>query len=140
MLWVFGAVLGCSGQPGDTQPGSASGRQDQHAAGQLQFAYVTNGTATFWTIAEAGAQAAARDFNVACEVRMPTEGIAHQKQIIEDLLTRGVDGIAVSPIVTRLFRIGIAIRLIGSFGTGRFSLCGGMARPVPSRDPLLRHL
>jgi ribose transport system substrate-binding protein len=29
---------------------------------------------------------------------MPAEGIADQKRIIEDLLTRGVDGIAISPI------------------------------------------
>ena len=61
-------------------------------------AYVTNGIASFWVIAEKGARAAARDFNVNVEVRMPPKGAADQKRMIQDLLTRGIDGIAISPI------------------------------------------
>lgn len=63
-------------------------------------AYVTNGIASFWTIAEAGAKAAGKDFDAQVEVRMPTSDspIANQKRILEELLTMGVDGIAVSPI------------------------------------------
>jgi ribose transport system substrate-binding protein len=48
-------------------------------------------------IAEKGAQDAARKFNVDVQVIMP-DGANDQKQKIEDLLTRGIDGIAVSPI------------------------------------------
>lgn len=62
--------------------------------------YVTNGIASFWTIAEAGAHAAGKDFDAQVEVRMPPSDspIANQKRMIEELLTLGVDGIAVSPI------------------------------------------
>ena len=62
--------------------------------------YVTNGIASFWTIAEAGARAAGKEFDAQVEVRMPTSdsAIANQKRMIEELLTMGVDGIAVSPI------------------------------------------
>jgi len=35
---------------------------------------------------------------VDAQTLMPAEGISDQKRIIEDLLTRGVEGIAVSPI------------------------------------------
>jgi len=62
-----------------------------------RFAYVTNGVAEFWNIAEAGAQQAGRDFGVEVSVLMPGS-LTHQKQMMEDALTRGVDGIAVSPI------------------------------------------
>jgi ribose transport system substrate-binding protein len=59
---------------------------------------VTNGVASFWMIAEKGAEAGGLDFNADVDVLMPAEGITQQHQMIEDLLTRGVDGIAVSPI------------------------------------------
>lgn len=61
-------------------------------------AYVTNGVASFWVIAESGVQKGGKDFDADVEVLMPAEGISDQKRMIEDLLTKGVDGIAVSPI------------------------------------------
>ena len=61
-------------------------------------AYVTNGIASFWVIAEKGARAAAKDFDVKLEVRMPPKGTADQKRMVQDLLSRGIDGIAISPI------------------------------------------
>lgn len=71
--------------------GGASGEKPR-------VAYVTNGVASFWDIAAAGAKAAGEKFNADVDVRMPTEGISDQKRMIEDLMTRGVDGIAISPI------------------------------------------
>lgn len=68
---------------------------------KLKIAYVTNGIASFWDIAEAGAVQAGSDLGVEVLVRMPTtEGgrVANQKRMIEELLTGGVDGVAVSPI------------------------------------------
>ena len=62
------------------------------------IAYVTNGVDSFWVIAEAGAKAGGKKYDADVEVHMPSEGVAHQKRIIEDLLVRGIDGIAVSPI------------------------------------------
>lgn len=65
---------------------------------RIKVAYVTNGLAAFWTIAEAGAQAGAKEFDVDCQVLMPPNGIGDQKQMIEALLANGIQGIAVSPI------------------------------------------
>ena len=67
-------------------------------SGKKKVAYVTNGVASFWTIAAAGVKAGAEKFGVDAETLMPVEGISDQKRMIEDLLTRGVDGIALSPI------------------------------------------
>jgi ribose transport system substrate-binding protein len=61
-------------------------------------AYVTNGIASFWVIAEAGAKKAGEDFAANVEVRMPPEGVPDQQRMIEELLVTGVEGIAVSPI------------------------------------------
>lgn len=70
------------------------------AGARPQIAYVTNGAARFWTIGAAGAMAGAEVFDVDCDVRMP-DGSVDQQRILEDLVTRGVDGIAVSPIDPR---------------------------------------
>jgi len=77
---------------------SVSCTDETGEAGQKRFGFVTNGVADFWTIAEAGALAGAEEAGVEAEVLMPAGGITNQKQMLEDLLTRGVDGIAVSPI------------------------------------------
>ena len=61
-------------------------------------AYVTNGIASFWTIAEAGCKAAAKDLGVECLVRMPPDGAGDQKRMLEELINMDVGGIAVSPI------------------------------------------
>jgi len=66
--------------------------------GRIKVAYVTNGVASFWVIAEAGARSGATEADVDVEVLMPAEGISDQKRMIEDLITKGVNGIAVSPI------------------------------------------
>ncbi|MEE2971852.1 MAG: sugar-binding protein [Planctomycetota bacterium] len=63
-----------------------------------RVAYVTNGVADFWTIAQAGAEAGGEAFDVEVEVLMPTGGVTDQKRMIEDLITKQVAGIAVSPI------------------------------------------
>ncbi|HEX9792922.1 MAG TPA: sugar-binding protein [Planctomycetota bacterium] len=78
------ALAACSGD---------AGGQDE-----IQLAFVVNGPASFWTIAERGVAAAEADFNVRCDVRVPAQGVVDQKRIVEDLLTRNVDGIAISPI------------------------------------------
>lgn len=63
-----------------------------------KLAFVTNGVAPFWDIAAKGALQAQADFSVEVDVVMPSGGITDQKDKIEDLVTREVDGIAVSPI------------------------------------------
>lgn len=76
-----GVFLGCS--PSDS--------------GSTGFAYVTNGIDPFWNVAGAGARAAATEFGVTVDLIYPTD-IVDQKQKLEDLLVRGVGGVAISPI------------------------------------------
>jgi ribose transport system substrate-binding protein len=73
-------------------------RQDNAPGSNIRLAYITNGVASFWTIAKFGAEAAGKELGVKVSVHMPAEGIVDQKRIVEDLLTRGVDGIAISLI------------------------------------------
>ncbi len=72
---------------------------DRPNADTPRVAFVPNGPASFWDIAKAGAMKAGRDLKCEVDVRIPEGGKAEsQKQIIEDLVTRDFDGIAVSPI------------------------------------------
>ncbi|HUJ09182.1 MAG TPA: sugar-binding protein [Verrucomicrobiae bacterium] len=67
---------------------------------KLRLAFVTNNAADFWAIARAGCEKAASELpNVTLEFRIPSDATAAtQKNIVEDLLANGVDGIAISPI------------------------------------------
>src|SRR5437868_11597588 len=67
-------------------------------SGKLTIAYVTNGIDPFWTIAEKGATDAAAKFDINLKVIMPPGGMDDQKRMVEDLLARGVQGVAISPI------------------------------------------
>ena len=88
------ALTGC-GSPDDSasNPDGTGGTEKR-----IKVAYVTNGIAPFWTIAEAGALAGAKEFDVDCQVLMPPDGLSDQKRMIESALANGIDGIAISPI------------------------------------------
>jgi ribose transport system substrate-binding protein len=73
--------------------GQRSGTSDDVTVG-----YITNGISDFWVIAEKGATDAAEELGVNVSVLMPPEGVGDQKRMIQDLLARNIDGIAVSPI------------------------------------------
>lgn len=60
--------------------------------------YVTNGIASFWVIAEKGANDGADEFNANVTVQMPANGVEDQKRMCQDMLAQGIDGIAISPI------------------------------------------
>ncbi|MEM7785981.1 MAG: sugar-binding protein [Planctomycetota bacterium] len=63
------------------------------------IAFVTNQIASFWNIAEVGVKDGGEDFDVNVDVRFPSEATAtKQKQIVEDLLSSGIDALAISPI------------------------------------------
>jgi ribose transport system substrate-binding protein len=77
--------------------GCNRGSESTGSSAAPNFAFITNGVAGFWEIAESGARAAGRDLGVQVTVIMPN-GMTDQTRKIEDLLIRGTDGIAVSPI------------------------------------------
>jgi ribose transport system substrate-binding protein len=66
----------------------------------LHLAFVTNNAAPFWTIARKGTEQAEKELdNVSVDFLIPDQATAaEQKTIIDDLLAKGVDGIAMSPI------------------------------------------
>jgi len=70
-----------------------------HQNSKPKIAVITNCAVDFWTIAGKGAKAAAKDFNADVDFRMPSfPSAAEQHRIVEDLLAKGVQGIAISPI------------------------------------------
>ena len=66
----------------------------------LRLAFVTNNSADFWTIARRGMEKADAELpDVEAEFRITADGTAaEQQRIVDDLLTKGVDGIAISPV------------------------------------------
>jgi len=65
-----------------------------------KLAFVTNNAADFWTIARKGCEQADSELaNVDVEFRIPSDGTAaEQRRIVDDLLAKGVSGVAISPV------------------------------------------
>ncbi len=76
----------------------ACGKKD--SAGKAKIGVVTNCTADFWTICEAGAKKAAEENNVELQFRQPEKNFDAkvQMEIVEAWAKQGLDGIAVSVI------------------------------------------
>ncbi len=68
---------------------------------RLRVAFVTNANVPYWHLGKAGALAAAKDFDVEVEFRMPNvPSVGEQERVVEDLLIKGCDGIAIAPVDT----------------------------------------
>jgi ribose transport system substrate-binding protein len=64
-----------------------------------RLAFITNNAADFWTIARKGTEKADAELQDATvEFRLGDGTAAAQKRIVDDLLAKGVDGIAISPV------------------------------------------
>ena len=97
----------------------ACGKKDPAAAGKIKIGVVTNCTADFWSICEAGANKAAAEHNVDLQFRQPEKAFDAkvQMEIVEAWAKQGLDGIAVSVIdpdgpTEDLTRIGKKVPLI----------------------------
>jgi ribose transport system substrate-binding protein len=66
----------------------------------LTLAFVTNNSSAYWIKARQGCDQAVKELtNVKVDFRIPSDAsAAGQKQIVQDLLARKIDGIAISPI------------------------------------------
>src|SRR6187431_2028272 len=83
----------------------STGCRSQESAGTggaktLKVAFVTNNSADFWTIARRGVEKADQELpDVEAEFRLTADGTAaEQQRVVDDLLTKGVDAIAISPV------------------------------------------
>lgn len=65
-----------------------------------KLAFVTNNASDFWTIARKGTEKAAAELpNTEIEFRINPDGTAaEQQRVVEDLLAKGINGIAISPV------------------------------------------
>src|SRR5256714_6183445 len=76
-----------------SQPSGRTGKKHR-------LAFVTNNASDFWTIARKGTEKAAADIpTIEVEFRIPSDGTAaEQQRVIDDLLAKGIEGIAISPV------------------------------------------
>jgi len=66
---------------------------------KVKIAFLTNSIDPFWKLAEEGCKKAAPVFNAEVKVLMPPEGkVEEQKQMVEQQLALGLQGLAISPI------------------------------------------
>lgn len=65
-----------------------------------KLAFVTNNASDFWTIARKGTEKAAAEIpDITVEFRInPDNTAAEQQRVVDDLLAKGIDGIAISPV------------------------------------------
>jgi ribose transport system substrate-binding protein len=71
------------------------------AAGKrYKLAFVTNNASDFWTIARKGTEKAAAELpNTEIDFRIDSDGTAaEQQRIVDDLMAKGVNGFAISPV------------------------------------------
>jgi len=88
-----------SSSSSNSKAGSASRVHTVPAGTPLKLAFVTNNASDFWKIAAAGVHKYEQEAGVKVDIKMPPTGtVAEQKQILENLLSQGYNGIAISVI------------------------------------------
>ncbi|MGH7975153.1 MAG: substrate-binding domain-containing protein [Limisphaerales bacterium] len=90
-LALFFSGCGKKENSAESTPGSAPAKK-------LKLAFVSNNAANFWTVARSGCEAAAKELgDVNLDFRITASGgSAEQRTILDDLVAKGTDGIAVS--------------------------------------------
>jgi len=104
-LFAIGIValfaVGCSKDDSSSTASGSSGNTSASSDKKpLQLAFVTNNASDYWTIARKGVEKAEKeDPTLTVDFKMPANGTAaEQKEIFDDLLTKGTQGIAISPV------------------------------------------
>lgn len=95
------AIAGC-GSGGDAaggNEGTGGGDGKSASGGPIKLAFVTNNSSDFWTIARKGTEKAkAENPNLQIDFILPDGTAADQRRVLDDLLAKGIDGIAISPV------------------------------------------
>ena len=83
-----------------TNPGTNSTTTNTGAGGKHKLAFVTNNASDFWAIARKGTEKAAKEIpGIEVEFRITSDGTAaEQQRVVDDLLAKGIHGIAISPV------------------------------------------
>lgn len=92
VLCAAALIAGCGKNNNETAQSNAGSKK------KFKLAFVSNNAANFWSFARAGCNAAAKELgNVDVDFRITASGgSAEQTTILNDLVAKGVDGIAVS--------------------------------------------
>ena len=88
-----------------TQPAAATKREVHKGpdSGTIKLAFVTNNSSDFWNIAQKGLDKFSKEakdagWNVQIDMKRPDGTTQDQNRILDDLVTNGYNGIAISPI------------------------------------------
>ena len=105
LVWIaiVTVALFTACEPKSTSNNQAAQNKTSNAAPasrQHKVAFVTNNASDFWTIARKGVEKADAELDdVTADFKLPGEGTAaEQKRIIDDLVSTGIEGIAISPV------------------------------------------
>jgi ribose transport system substrate-binding protein len=114
---ILMAIAGCNPTPSETASttapdkgtpaapatGAPASPAPAEAGKKLKLAFVTNNSSDFWTIARKGTEKAQKELpNADIEFVIPSDGTASdQKRLVDDLLTKGIDGFAISPVTPK---------------------------------------
>jgi ribose transport system substrate-binding protein len=102
LVIMFAMLAGLSCQQQSTTTSTPGGNSNGTTASgkDIKLAFVTNNASDYWTIARKGVEKADGELaDVSVEFKLPGEGTAaEQKRIIDDLISTGVNGMAISPV------------------------------------------
>jgi ribose transport system substrate-binding protein len=92
------ANAGSTGSVSTTSSPGSGGAGDANKP--VEIAFITNNASDYWTIAHKGTDKAMADMpGVKVDFEIPDDGTAaKQKEIIDDMISKGVQGIAISPV------------------------------------------
>lgn len=93
-------IASCNKGPGTPNTSTGNGNAAAPGGKAVKLAFVTNNASDYWTIARKGVEKADAELtDVTVEFKLPGEGTAaEQKRIIDDLVSTGISGIAMSPV------------------------------------------
>ena len=108
LLTAFTITAAVGGCKKDGESGGTGGATSQSSGGGgdsgkvLKLAFVTNNASEFWKIAAAGVHRYENEAKTQVDIKMPPNGTTEeQNQILENLVSQGYDGIAISAIAPK---------------------------------------
>jgi ribose transport system substrate-binding protein len=99
-LLSFVCALLCAVVLSGCQPAAQPTNSTGGPSGPHKLAFVTNNASDFWVIARKGTEKAAKEIpGIQVDFRIPADGTAaEQQRIVDDLLAKGIHGVAISPV------------------------------------------